>query len=74
MKTYVDRVGVERCATCYKPAGEQLPSEAIYAAAMRALRYFDNQVAGKPNGLHEDQLCGQELTLALAKLRQGVSA
>lgn len=44
-------------------------TEQLVEAAERALKFLANQVAGKPNGQHEDQLCGEALVRALMAYR-----
>jgi hypothetical protein len=43
--------------------------ERLVEAAERALKFLSNQVAGRHNGQHEDQLCGEALSRALRLYR-----
>ena len=70
-KTYVDVSGVERCTECLRPAQPVTPSEALYAAAKRAVTYLDATKLGRySGGAQEDLLAARELKAALEAVEQ----
>lgn len=70
-QTYRTTADVECCVTCGKPVGNYTPSEALYAAAKRALKYLDATRTGRHfGGDHEDIFAARELSEAIQAVEQ----
>lgn len=69
-QTYRDTFNVERCRACLRPMVQETGFEALYAAAKRALRYFDRHTKGIPQSDYEDILAGRELQAAVDLVEQ----